>query len=364
LKIWLFRRRYTAAGGAERFTQRLASRLHRDGFDVWIAAEEWPESHSYEYRVQPISSHDADSYARAVLSDIPKRREGIIFSLERTLRQNVFRAGDGVHASWLERRKPFQSFFQKMGTSLSIKHRDLLELEKKVFDPRFTNCVVANSELVKGEILDRFTYPADRIKVVYSGVDLNKFQPCTSEEKSERRKAFGIPEDAIVWSFVGSGFERKGLRWAIEITALQKEKLWLLVLGKGKTGSYLHLAEKLGFASRLKILTPMTSALHVYQASDAFILPTIYDPCSNACLEAAACGIPVITTKANGASELTSGRVLENPSSSKINAEQCAEFTRPLSTPSLTHESRQKLDENQYWDQLIKTINEEAKRSL
>src|SRR5204862_288118 len=44
--------------------------------------------------------------------------------------------------------------------------------------------------------------------------------------------------------------------------------------------------------------------LRIYAAADIFILPTIYDPFSNACLEALACGLPVITTRSNGFSEI------------------------------------------------------------
>jgi UDP-glucose:(heptosyl)LPS alpha-1,3-glucosyltransferase len=44
--------------------------------------------------------------------------------------------------------------------------------------------------------------------------------------------------------------------------------------------------------------------LRVYAAADIFILPTIYDPFSNASLEALACGLPVITTRSNGFSEI------------------------------------------------------------
>jgi UDP-glucose:(heptosyl)LPS alpha-1,3-glucosyltransferase len=47
----------------------------------------------------------------------------------------------------------------------------------------------------------------------------------------------------------------------------------------------------------------------VYAAADIFILPTIYDPFSNACLEALACGLPVITTRSNGFSEIIQDRV-------------------------------------------------------
>jgi UDP-glucose:(heptosyl)LPS alpha-1,3-glucosyltransferase len=42
----------------------------------------------------------------------------------------------------------------------------------------------------------------------------------------------------------------------------------------------------------------------LYAASDIFLLPTLYDPFSNACLEALAAGLPVITTRANGFSEI------------------------------------------------------------
>ena len=42
----------------------------------------------------------------------------------------------------------------------------------------------------------------------------------------------------------------------------------------------------------------------LYSAADIFLLPTIYDPFSNACLEALAAGLPVITTRANGFCEI------------------------------------------------------------
>ena len=55
----------------------------------------------------------------------------------------------------------------------------------------------------------------------------------------------------------------------------------------------------------------------VYAAADIFILPTIYDPFSNACLEALASGLPVITTRSNGFSEIiedkVQGSIVDNP---------------------------------------------------
>jgi UDP-glucose:(heptosyl)LPS alpha-1,3-glucosyltransferase len=54
----------------------------------------------------------------------------------------------------------------------------------------------------------------------------------------------------------------------------------------------------------VRFLGEVADLAHVYAAADIFILPTIYDPFSNACLEALACGLPVITTRSNGFSEI------------------------------------------------------------
>jgi UDP-glucose:(heptosyl)LPS alpha-1,3-glucosyltransferase len=55
----------------------------------------------------------------------------------------------------------------------------------------------------------------------------------------------------------------------------------------------------------------------LYGAADIFLLPTIYDPFSNACLEALASGCPVVTTRANGFSEIIEsgvhGSVVDDP---------------------------------------------------
>src|SRR5438046_8869780 len=70
----------------------------------------------------------------------------------------------------------------------------------------------------------------------------------------------------------------------------------LLVAGRGNQRSYK--------SKRVQFLGEVLDLVRIYAAADIFILPTIYDPFSNACLEALACGLPVITTRANGFSEI------------------------------------------------------------
>jgi UDP-glucose:(heptosyl)LPS alpha-1,3-glucosyltransferase len=68
---------------------------------------------------------------------------------------------------------------------------------------------------------------------------------------------------------------------------------------------------------RVEFLGVVENMPELYRAADIFLLPTVYDPFSNACLEALASGLPVITTKANGFSEIIEngrhGTVIEHP---------------------------------------------------
>jgi UDP-glucose:(heptosyl)LPS alpha-1,3-glucosyltransferase len=67
-----------------------------------------------------------------------------------------------------------------------------------------------------------------------------------------------------------------------------------------------------------------------YAGADLFVLPTRYDPFANACLEAMACGLPVLTSAANGAAELLqdglNGGVLKSP----VSVEGLADRVRGL----------------------------------
>jgi len=79
----------------------------------------------------------------------------------------------------------------------------------------------------------------------------------------------------------------------------------------------LRLVKKNGYADSILFLGHVEKIESVFCASDMFILPTFYDPFSNVCLEAMACGLPVITTRLNGAAEIiedkVSGIVVDSP---------------------------------------------------
>jgi UDP-glucose:(heptosyl)LPS alpha-1,3-glucosyltransferase len=163
-------------------------------------------------------------------------------------------------------------------------------------------------------------------------VDLSRFSPSNSGiYRDEIRKRYGISDNDIVLLFVGSGFERKGLGFLINaISRLktprprsakrggQDSRLKLLVVGKGNYNYYRQMAKKSGIEKDVIFVGTTNEIEKFYASSDIFILPSFYDPFSNACLEAMASGLPVITTRNTGASEIIEdgkeGFILDDPS--------------------------------------------------
>ena len=151
--------------------------------------------------------------------------------------------------------------------------------------------MIANSHLVRNEILERFRFPEERVHVVHNGLTL----PPAGADRSAARKQYGVPDEAFCALFVGTGWDRKGLETGIGAVE-RAGRTTLLVAGRGP-------AER--FSSPVvKFLGPVSDLSGLHAAADLFVLPTWYDPFSNACLEALAAGLPVITTPANGFSEI------------------------------------------------------------
>jgi len=91
----------------------------------------------------------------------------------------------------------------------------------------------------------------------------------------------------------------------------------LLVVGKDRPAHYHDMAGKLGVLDRVFFVGPRRDVENFYGAGDLFILPSVYEPFGNTCMEALACGLPLVTTRMTGASELIregkNGLIIDDP---------------------------------------------------
>jgi UDP-glucose:(heptosyl)LPS alpha-1,3-glucosyltransferase len=322
MKLGLVRRGFSPTGGAEAYLKRFAEGLRAAGHEpVLFTSSDWPEEAWPDGRFvylegkSPGAFAEAFEQARAGRTKTPLSTCDYYFSLERLRGCDCYRAGDGVHRAWLERRcaaEPFWKAPLRLANPFNRKHRELLALEQQLFGKRGARMVIANSHLVKQEIIEHYGYPAERIHVVYNGVPQRMIDPASREQmRAETRKKLGLSPFDYVLLFAGSGWQRKGLEFAIEgMRRANLSRPLLLVAGRGNERQFAP-------SRRVRFLGPVKGMEPYFAAADAFLLPTLYDPFSNACLEAIAAGLAVITTTANGFSEIlqpgVDGEVLDDP---------------------------------------------------
>ena len=179
---------------------------------------------------------------------------------------------------------------------------------------------------------------ADRIRLVYNGVDTRRFSP---EHRTRHRQAIrrqiGVREDEILALFVGHDFRRKGLATAIRAVArlaTAGKPIRLAVVGGKRPQGDREYANQYRADGPATFVGFVYDAVPYYAAANVFVLPSFYDPCSLSVLEAAASGLPSITTRVNGAGELLTqgkdGLLLSNPADDQELASQLQTLLDPV----------------------------------
>ena len=301
--IYLIRRESGGIGGAEKAIIRMQQAFQSKGYrcDCLFAGK--IISGKRLHGTRGSSWLKALRFVRSVNKFLSKEKDQgksfYVISLERGIMADLYRAGDGVHLEWLRiKGNPWIRFFNPLNWIYPC-------LEK--FSMKRARFIIANSHIVADQIYRYYPSFQDKVKVIHNGYDPSLYNPKKCP-KNSLKKEIRIKKARKLLLFVGSGWIRKGLQKAIEILAAlnhsEPHQWHLMVAGKGEPKEWDKTILKLGQKDAVSFLGVVESLTPYYQFASFMILPTEYDPFSNACLEALACHCPVITTVHNGASEI------------------------------------------------------------
>lgn len=323
MKVTICCKRFAEAGGAETFLVNFVRRLLADGHRVRVltphpgAGAEGADV--VRLRIPPSPRALADLLlARAARSALASEDADVTFSDQKCWGAHVVRPGGGVQREYVEQREksyrgPLRMAVNRIGRSLSPRERLRIYVDEKLYEPPGPRCVIANSDMVRRELVRHYPHLTDRIRVVYNGADLDRFSPALkTSHRTSVRGELGIPQDALVGVFVGHDWRRKGLFAFLEALGILARRsapyapardAYGIVVGRGNSRQAEAFAQEVGAAGRVRFVGPGRPDRY-YGAADLLVLPSYYDPCANVALEALACGLPVITSVFNGAFEL------------------------------------------------------------
>lgn len=286
--IYFIRRRFRFDGGAE-----VSSSMYLDILNeiapTSVVCEDWPSSSAVNvFKIGKKGFTRTQRYlgfisaARQFLELHP----GLVHSHELLPGASIIRLGDGLHSSWVRLGNVRTGFFSDSF------HKEKVRLENSALTARELKFVIVNSGMV-----------AEEVRVSYGDIETVLIRNIVQERFEKRPENYNCLNDKLI--FVGSGWDRKGLRSAI--SALVGLPSFILdVFGRDRNqAKFERYARSLGVADRVVFRgsVPMNPCL--YRGYTALIHPAVYEPFPNVAVEALSQGVPVISSVNSGTSDFS-----------------------------------------------------------
>lgn len=329
-----------ARGGAETYIGDLSRRLARDGHAIHLYASRWdvnalPPAMHYHRLDVPEGPRFLRPwrFGAACERALANHSHDVTIGFDKTWGQDILYPQGGLHAAsaahnLLKFPDSFSRSLATVGKWLDPAAWSFAMLERKQYLGTKQPLIIVNSLMVRGHFEQFYGITSETIRVVRSAIDPLRFSADDRfKRRHDERARWGVSPDETVGLFVAMNYRLKGLMPLLNAFALSsKEKSSrLVVVGHPKFHRYERRTHQLGIRDRVVFLGHRADPKDCYFAADYLVHPTFYDPCSLVALEALACGLPVITTRYNGASELlsppTDGLIIDDPHNARALAE-------------------------------------------
>lgn len=306
-------------GGAEKYAASLVRTLANAGHHVRVVARdadtaEFPPSVRVErVRLLPLPGCGwlrAWRFAAASERLLARAKCDLIIGLSKVWRQDVMIAVSGAApASLAANSRRFRGTAARAlwwaSKLVNPKQWVFRAIERRQFRDARPHVVVPS--LGVAEAFQRCHAVApERISIIPWGLEDHRAQ-VPQHARADLRARLSLGPDDVAVLFVARNYALKGLDPLLEAMSLlvkRSPQVRLLVCGSLRDRPQRRRARRLGLERVVHFLGPVADVGACFAAADVFTLPTFYDPMSLVVLEAMRAGLPVVTTRANGAADL------------------------------------------------------------
>lgn len=314
----------TWRGGAETSTMQFARDLASLGCEVHVVTGTYMPS-TPELRIVPVrvgrllKGWRTGFFARRAAALVREEDYDIVHAITPCPVADIYQPRGGTVPEMLARNRAtyptaLRRALKRIAQWLRFKYHVMGRLETRLLNRQPPPVVVAISRYVADQLRRHYAFDPDRIRTIFNGVDPDVTDAAQRrEDRQSVRRQYALADDDLMLLCVAHNFKLKGVGRAIEALHLlaggseplrrDNGRCVLVVVGRDNPARYVRLAHRLGLADRV-IFTGATDRTGAFfHAADVLVHPTYYDPCSRVVLEALAAGLPVVTTRFNGAAE-------------------------------------------------------------
>lgn len=302
-RIAIIRREYRVDGGAEQAVNTFLKAYKTLGFHVTLVCEKWDAQFDY---VDSIVTLDVSgvgrlsrlrSFTQSAEAWIRANPDILVQSHEWVDGADILRLGDGLHSYWFRILQSSRSIISILLLRLSRFHRFKIRQEKHCLRAGRLKKIIVNSEFVRSQLDEQYPQVSEKVITIYNVCrDFDQLRALPIRSRSVSKKS--------TLGFVGSGWERKGLRLLLKAFAQLVGDFDLRVYGNDKSAnSFKSFAKQLGVIEKINWCGVRDNTASIYSEIDCVVIPSLYDPYPNVAIEAIVAGVQVIASSETGVSD-------------------------------------------------------------
>lgn len=333
-----------ARGGSAQWSSQVARRLARRGHELRVltfAADDVVAGDARDggIAIRRLPWHPSRiERARAIAAAVDATVADVVHDTGAGWSCDVFQPQTGTRLANYRRDMASRTPRERLLERSSPRHwrwlRELYRVERRQF-ARSDALFVAVSTMVAASMQELYGVPRERIRIVANGVDLARpVAPSPGAGRGETRRRLGVVDDETLFLFPAHNPRLKGVRPLLAAARVLRDRqvrFKLALIGHQPDADLRRRIAELGLDGTALACGFVDDATAHYAAADAVVLPSYYDACSLTVFEACASGLPVLTTRHNGASEhVTDGRegfVVDAPDDLATLAQRLHELT-------------------------------------